>query len=203
VCFGASEYFSDGTVMEADVKGNKYETDHTRNVERHEAAKRKVHELSQKAHIKIRKPVSAEAVDHAYAKYAQMERDQKRKHMPATRSKEQAAKRVYEIMQKSQRKSQRKKSAKKAQKKAGHETELGEAKAVNDKKALRKRAKRMRKKARTTLKKKGHKVPKDLRKGGLDKLAAKKGTSALKAKGALKNTKEKMKKKYKKRYKNE
>merc|ERR1711939_1259194 len=137
------------------------------------------------------------AVDHAYAKYAHMERDQKRKHMPATRSKEQAAKRVYEIMQKSQRKSKRKKSAKKA----GHETELGEAKAVNDKKALRKRAKRMRKKARTTLKKEGHKVPKDLRKGGLDKLAAKKGTGASKAKGALKNTKEKMKKKYKKRYK--
>merc|ERR1711939_428644 len=139
------------------------------------------------------------AVEHAYAKYAHMERDQKRKHMPATRSKEQAAKRVYEIMQKSQRKSQRKKSAKKAQK--SHTTELGEAKSVNDKKALRKRAKRMRKKARTTLKKEGHKVPKDLRKGGLDKLAAKKGTGASKAKGALKNTKEKMKKKYKKRYK--
>lgn len=74
---------------------------HRRAREKHQKAAEKVKELESKLGMRKTRRVSKVEVDNEYAKYSQKERQYKRKHrFPAVKGKEQAVKRVYEIMHK-------------------------------------------------------------------------------------------------------
>merc|ERR1712010_389364 len=117
---------------------------HAANKAAHARATKRVHELSKKAGIKVRSAVPKKAADAAYDKYQLHERQQKRKHMfPPVKTKEQAVKRAYEVMQKSRRTEKRNKAL---HKHTVVEKSLGESnmltKASSAVKAIKKKAKK-------------------------------------------------------------